>query len=141
MSDVATYEVRGAARKRLAAAVAAPAGGEPISVRTAQGDIELPPEARAAVLQLLTDLAAGSPVHLVTDDGELTTQEAADLLGISRTYIVRLIDDGKVPAHMVGTHRRLRAHDVLAYRAAREARLAGVAAIAEADAASGVPYR
>ncbi len=83
----------------------------------------------------------GGAVHLLTDDADLTTQEAADILGISRTYVVRLVDDAKIPAHLVGTHRRLRAADVLAYKARRDARLAGVDAIASADAAAGVPYR
>jgi excisionase family DNA binding protein len=72
-------------------------------------------------------------VHLLTDDDELTTQHAADILGLSRTYVVRLIDQGNLPAHMVGTHRRLRANDVIAYRARRDDRLAAVAAISAAD--------
>jgi len=141
MSDVASFEVRGADRKRLAVAVGAPDDGGPIAVRTATGEIDLPPAARAAVRQLLADLAAGTPVHLISDDGELTTQEAADLLGISRTYVVRLIDTGKLSAHLVGTHRRLRAGDVLAYKAHRDRRLTRSAAVAAADIAAGVRYR
>jgi len=140
MSDVASFEVRGADRKRLAAAIAAPDDGAPMGLRTATGEIELPPAARAAVRRLLADLAAGMPVHLVSDDGELTTQEAADLLGISRTYVVRLIDAGKLPGYLVGTHRRLRAGDVLAYKVRRDRGLAGAAAVAEADIAAGIPY-
>jgi hypothetical protein len=54
---------------------------------------------------------------------------------------VRLVDQGKLPAHLVGTHRRLRATDVLAYQARRNARLEAVAEITEADVAAGVPYR
>jgi len=141
MSEVASFEVHGRDRKRLAAAVTAPDDDAPIALRTADGEIDLPPAARAAVRRLLTELAAGTSVHLLTDQTELTTQEAADLLGISRTYVVRLIDSGKLPAHLVGTHRRLRAADVIAYMARRDARLAGVAAIATADAEAGVPYR
>jgi excisionase family DNA binding protein len=110
-------------------------------VRTDKGEVELPPTARAAVRQLLADLAAGTAVHLLTDGTELTTQDAANLLGISRTYLVRLVDDGKIPAYLVGTHRRLRAADVLAYKARRDARLVGVDVIAAADVAAGVPYR
>ncbi|MEO5679194.1 MAG: helix-turn-helix domain-containing protein [Acidimicrobiales bacterium] len=140
MSDVVSFEVRGADRKRLAAAVGAPDDGAPMAIRTAGGEIELPPAARAAVRQLLEDLAAGTPVHLVSDDGELTTQQAGELLGISRTYVVRLVDAGKLPGHRVGTHRRLRVADVLAYKAKRDHALAGAAAVAEADVAAGVPY-
>ena len=140
MSEGASFEVPRSERKGLAALVSGPDGGGPVAVRTDQGEVELPPTARAAVRQLLSDLAAGAAVHLLTDDTELTTQDVAGILGISRTYVVRLIDNGKLLAHMVGTHRRLRAADVLAYKARRDDRLAGVDAIAEADAAAGVPY-
>lgn len=141
MSDVASFEVPPPQRKDLAALVS---GLDPVglvAVRTERGDTELPPTASAAVRQLLTDLAAGSAVHLLTDDTEMTTQDAADILGISRTYVVRLVDNGKIPALMVGTHRRLRAADVLEYKARRDTRLAGVDAIAAADVEAGVPYR
>lgn len=141
MSDVASFELPQAQRKKVAALVNGPDAGGPVAVRTDQGEVELPPTARAAVRQLLADLAAGTAVHLLTDDTELTTQDTADILGISRTYVVRLADNGKLPAHMVGTHRRLQAVDVLAYKSRRDARLAGADAIAEADLAAGVPYR
>lgn len=141
VSEVASFELPRAQRKRVAALVNGPDAGGPVAVRTDQGEVELPPAAREAVRQLLADLAAGTAVHLLTDDTELTTEDAAEILGISRTYVVRLVDDGKLPAHMVGTHRRLRAVDVLGYKARRDARLAGVDAIAEAEVAAGVPYR
>ncbi len=139
--EVASFEVSPSERTRLAALVGSPDAGERLTIRTEAGEVELSPEARSAVRQLLTDLASGTAVHLLTDDTELTTQDAAVILGISRTYVVRLIDQGKLAAHMVGTHRRLRAVDVLAYGTRRERRLAGVEAIAEADAASGIRYR
>lgn len=141
MSEVASFELPKPQRKRLAALVSGPDSGGPVAVRTDQGEQELPPTARAAVRQLLTDLAAGGAVHLLTDNSDLTTQDAADILGLLRTYVVRLIDAGKIPAYLVGTHRRLAAADVLAYKARRDARLAGVDAIAAADAAAGVRYR
>lgn len=141
MSDVVSFELSEPDRERLASLVSGLDGGGDVALRTDEGEAELPAGARAAVRQLLADLAAGGAVHLLTDDSPLTTQEAADILGISRTYLVRLVDDAKIPARLVGTHRRLRAADVLAYKAHREARLAGVDAIAAADAAAGVPYR
>jgi excisionase family DNA binding protein len=140
MSDVVTYEVHGRDRKRLAAAVVDPEELS-ITVRTSAGIVELPATASTAVRRLLEELAAGTSVHLVSDDAELTTQQAGDLLGISRTYVSRLVDQGKIPAHRVGTHRRLRAADVLAYKARRAARLSAVDDIAVADRAAGVPYR
>ena len=73
--------------------------------------IDLPAPARHAVEQLLTELAAGSAVHVLADDHDMTTQEVAKLLGLSRTFVVRLIDTGKLTAHFAGTHRRVRAAD------------------------------
>ncbi len=90
--------------------------------------------------RLLQDFAAGASIHLVPVDAELTTQQAADLLGLSRTYLVRLIDQCVIPAHMAGTHRRLKASDVLAYRDERERKYAGMAEIAEAEEALGITY-
>jgi excisionase family DNA binding protein len=99
------------------------------------GDVDLPPEANRAVRRLLHGLATGRSVHLVPDDAELTTQQAADLLDLSRTFVVRLIDEGKLAAHFAGSHRRLRAGDVLAYRERREQKLAGLAELTAGDEA------
>lgn len=85
-----------------------------VSVRVGDETVVLPENANRAVRSLLRDLATGVPVHVIPADAELTTQQAADLLGLSRTYIVRLIDQGSLPAHMAGTHRRPSASEVLA---------------------------
>lgn len=141
MTDAsAAFEVAKPDRERLAAFVAG-GGDHAVAVRTEAGEIELPDAAGRAVLLLLEELGAGESVHVVTADAELTTQQAAALLGISRTFLIRLIDDGKLPAHLVGTHRRLRAADVLAYKAHRAAKLAAVAAITAADSEVGIEYR
>jgi excisionase family DNA binding protein len=111
-----------------------------VKIRVGTQDVALPPAASRAVRRLLHGLATGSPVHLVPADAELTTQQAAELLGLSRTYVVRLIDQGTLPGHMVGTHRRLRASDVLAYRSQRAHRLDALDAITSADEDLGLPY-
>jgi excisionase family DNA binding protein len=141
VSRILTVEVSGADRDRLAIAFADRDSSGPVQIHTEDGVVELPQAAAEAVRHLLVELASGAAVYVLAEDAEMTTQEAADLLGISRTYLVRLVDQGKLPAHLVGTHRRLRAADVLAYQARRNARLKAVADITESHAAAGVPYR
>ena len=138
MSETTAFALDAQDRKRLAARLA---GSTPIAVRTSEGEIGLPPVAQRAVEQLLTDLACGGVVHVLADDRDVTTQEAADVLGLSRTFVVRLIDSGKLPAHLAGTHRRVRVADVIAYADERRRRLDAAAAIADADQAAGVDYR
>ena len=137
----AVFELTARDRKKLAARLALPADLRAVAVRTPSGEIELPAAAQRAVEQLLTELATGSSVHVLADDHELTTAQAGELLGLSRTFVVRLIDDGLLPAHYAGTHRRLRTSDVLAYSRQRQQRLDAVAAIAHGDVAIGIPYR
>jgi excisionase family DNA binding protein len=141
VSRIHTVEVSGTDRDQLATAFADADSSGPVQVHTETVLIELPQAAADAVRHLLVELASGAAVYLLAEDAEMTTQEAADLLGISRTYLVRLVDLGKLPAHLVGTHRRLRAADVLAYQARRNARLKAASEITESDAAAGVPYR
>lgn len=67
-------------------------------------------------------LSEGRAVALMPEDDLLTTQKTADLLNVSRQYLVRLVDDGQLPAVKIGRHRRVRPSDVAAYKAERDAR-------------------
>jgi excisionase family DNA binding protein len=85
---------------------------------------ELPvPEALVKLLlQALQQVAAGKKVVLVETDTEISPEKAAALLHVSRPFLVKQMEGGVIPFHWVGTHRRLRLADVLAYKEQRQAR-------------------
>ena len=79
--------------------------------------LELPAAAARLLKDMLREMAAGHAVTLVPIESEITTQQAADLLNVSRPYVVGLIDQGKLLARMVGPQRRVMLVDVLSYKA------------------------
>jgi excisionase family DNA binding protein len=79
------------------------------------------PESVFYVLERVVDvMARGDAITVVPVGKEHTTQQAADLLNISRQYLVRLLEGGKIPFTKTGKHRRLRMEDVLAFKAQRD---------------------
>ncbi|WP_240358840.1 helix-turn-helix domain-containing protein [Myxococcus vastator] len=83
--------------------------------------LPLPKDVLTLLQQLLAVLASGDAVSIVPVQKELTTQQAANLLNVSRQYLVQLLDEGKIPFHRTGTHRRVYTQDVLDFRARRKA--------------------
>lgn len=81
----------------------------------------LPNNVYSFLCQLLADLTGGSSVTILQNDALLTTMEASKMLGMSRQFFVNLLTKGEIPFVKVGTHRRIYARDVLAYKAKRDA--------------------
>ena len=95
-----------------------------VQIESAEESIAIPMSAFRLLASIIAEMAKGNAVTLMPIHAELTTQQAADLLNVSRPHLVRLIEDGTIPAHKVGTHRRVLYKDLMQYkRANREARL------------------
>lgn len=82
----------------------------------------LPDDLGILLQHVLKAVASGSSVTVSTIPPELTTSSAAAILGVSRPTLMKMVRDGAIPAHRVGTHTRLKAPDVMAARKARRAR-------------------
>jgi excisionase family DNA binding protein len=110
--------VANASRKTLEAHIHDPELSLTMEVKNGKRSEELvlPPSAARLLLNILTELGQGNAVALDTVQPELTTQQAADLLNVSRPYLVKLLDDGVIPSRKIGTHRRVLREDVLAYK-------------------------
>ena len=80
----------------------------------------LPNNLYSFLLRLLADLRAGNAITILQSGHELTTIEASKILGMSRQFLVQLLEKGEIPFHKVGTHRRLYVRDVIAYKARRD---------------------
>lgn len=82
--------------------------------------LRLPKSVSLLLYRLLTEMAQGNAVTLIPIHAELTTQEAADYLNVSRPYLIRLLEAGRLKFSLVGTHRRVKFSDLEAYRKATE---------------------
>lgn len=91
--------------------------GEPLRLVDAEGrPIDVPGQLVLMLRAVVEQLRAGNGVSVASLRAELTTVEAAEMLGVSRPHLVKLLDQGAMPHRMVGSHRRVRLVDVLAYR-------------------------
>ena len=92
----------------------------PLSFRvgdaTKEETLQLPASAVKMLVRILEEMARGNAVTLIPVHAELTTQEAADLLNISRPSLIQLLDEGKIEYRRVGTHRHVRFEALMQYK-------------------------
>jgi|ERR1700738_4971077 excisionase family DNA binding protein len=82
----------------------------------AEPTIKIPASAARLLMQILDEMSRGNAVKIIPVHAELTTQEAADLLNVSRPTLIQMLDEGKLEFRKVGTHRRIRFESLMAYK-------------------------
>jgi excisionase family DNA binding protein len=88
--------------------------------KTQAHQVELPTSALRLLVDILSELSNGNAVRVVPVHAELTTQEAADLLNVSRPHFVKLLEEGALPHHKTGKHRRVRFENLMHFKSARD---------------------
>lgn len=123
--------------------IAKPAGDDRrASLRSPDGDVfEIPTSVYRVLVAAVAAMAQGNAVSIVSIHHELTTQEAADLLNVSRPHLVKLLDSGEIPHHKTGSHRRVYFQDLMQYRDVRDAaRRLALADLTRRSAELGLDY-
>lgn len=93
--------------------------------------VYIPKKAFALLLEVLSNMAEGKSMTLIPSDADISTQQAADILNVSRPHIVKLLETGAIPFKKVGAHRRIELKDLIKYekkiKAAKEKNLSFLA--------------
>lgn len=95
-------------------------GSLPKLVSATGEEITLPNSVYRVLRQVVQTMALGKAVTVIPQDQELTTQQAADVLNVSRPYLIKLLEQGEIPYTTVGTHRRVHFDDVMKYKQERD---------------------
>jgi excisionase family DNA binding protein len=119
MTSLPNTEDAGLARlsaQELSALLARMPRAERARVKLDGHDLILPRQALALLRDILSEMAQGNAVTIVPTHAELTTQEAANILNVSRPYLVKLLETGEIAHHKINKHRRIRFEDLMAYK-------------------------
>jgi len=143
-TPIAAPEAEAAAVVQLRDFMAAKPAGERhhASLRSPDGhQLEIPNSIYRVLVAAVATMAQGNAVSIVPVHHELTTQQAAELLGVSRPHLVKLVDAGEIPHHKTGSHRRIYFEDLMRYRDARDAqRAAALRELTRKSAEYGLEY-
>jgi excisionase family DNA binding protein len=118
--------------------------GHPMELRipndpSPERTVKLPISAARMLVRILEEMARGNAVTLIPIHAELTTQEAAEMLNVSRPSLIQLLDEGKIDYRRVGTHRRVKFESLMKYKRGAEAdRRAALEALAAYDQEIGI---
>ena len=113
------------------ATLAQASGGIELRARVGGEEQVVPPSLDRLIRQVIAEAARGEPLVVLSEDREVTPNEAAGILGVSRPLVMQRMEAGELPFRRVGAHRRMRLGDVLALRGRMEAQRASLRALAE----------
>ncbi len=95
-------------------------GSQPKLVGANGEEITIPDSVYQVLRQVVHAMALGQAISIVPQERELTTQQAADFLNVSRPYLIKLLEQGEIPYIKVGAHRRVRFEDLKKYKEQRD---------------------
>ncbi|MCD1653026.1 helix-turn-helix domain-containing protein [Halomonas meridiana] len=131
--------------RELAAYVETAAASQQVAISDKEGrlhQVEVPVSALRLLVDILIELGDGNTVKLIPVHAEMTTQEAADMLGMSRPTLIKILDEGHIPYHRSGNRRKVKYKDVMHYKQAIDnKRLQALNELSELDQALGLGCR
>jgi excisionase family DNA binding protein len=86
-----------------------------IAIEDKSNFLKVPTKAMNLFLEIMEKMAEGRSVTLIPSDSQVSTQQAADMLNVSRPHLVKLLEEGKIPYRKIGSHRRIDLKDLLDY--------------------------